>query len=72
MNESTKHLVSLLPLITMTVFNAAVFGTISVKMARKRGLRPVPAFFAGMFSSFIALFYIAMHPIIENPKTDLE
>ena len=72
MNEPTKNLLTLLPLITMIVFNAAVFGTIAVKMARKRGLRPVPAFFAAIFSSFVVLFYIAMHPITEKPKTDVE
>jgi hypothetical protein len=44
----------------------AIFGIIAVNMARKRGLRTVPAFFAGMLSSFVVLFYIAMHPITEN------
>ena len=39
-----------------------VIGFIASGMAKSRGLNPVAAFFAAFFSSFIALFYIAMHP----------
>jgi len=37
-------------------------GTIAYFMAKSRGLRTVPAFFAGFFASFIALFFIALFP----------
>jgi hypothetical protein len=37
-----------------------VIAIIAMGMAKKRGLRPVPAFFAGFFGSFLALFFIAM------------
>lgn len=72
MSESTKNILTLLPMIIMLGLNAAIFGTIAVNMARRRGLRPVPAFFAGMFSSFVVLFYIAMHPITEKQKINIE
>ncbi len=39
-----------------------VMGIIAVSMAKKRGFNTVPAFFAGFFGSFIALFFIAMFP----------
>jgi hypothetical protein len=38
------------------------FGAIAYHMAKSRGLQTVPAFFAGFFGSFIALFFIAMFP----------
>lgn len=72
MSESTKNVLTLLPMIIMLGLNAGIFGTIAVNMARKRGLRTVPAFFAGMFSSFVVLFYIAMHPITEKQKMNME
>jgi uncharacterized membrane protein (DUF373 family) len=50
-----------LPLLLISAINIA-FGVIAVSMANKRGLRPVPAFFAGLFGSFLALFIIAMLP----------
>ncbi|HYE11841.1 MAG TPA: hypothetical protein VEF53_16870 [Patescibacteria group bacterium] len=68
----SQQIITLLPMIIMLGLNAAIFGTIAVKMARKRGLRTVPAFFAGMFSSFVVLFYIAMHPITEKQKISME
>ncbi len=49
------------PMILMLVVNVVV-GIIAVSMAKKRGLNTVPAFFAGFFGSFIALFFIAMLP----------
>ena len=55
-------ILSFLPMILIFGINAAIFGTISVNMARQRGLRTVPAFWAGTFGSFFTLFYIAMHP----------
>ena len=42
-----------------------VIGIIAVSMAKKRGLRPVPAFFAGFFGGLIALFFIALTPKLE-------
>jgi|GEM_PF-2493420 hypothetical protein len=39
-----------------------IIALIASKMARNRGLLPVPAFFAGLFTSFISLFFIAMFP----------
>lgn len=55
----------LLPMILVFGFNA-IFGAIAVSMAGKRGLRTVPAFFAGFFGSFLALFFIAMFPKQQN------
>ena len=40
----------------------AGFGAIALHMAKSRGLRTVPAFFAGFFGSFVALFFIALFP----------
>ncbi len=51
----------LVPMVLMLVVNV-VIGIIAVSMAKKRGLNTVPAFFAGFFSSFVALFFIAMFP----------
>lgn len=58
-------------LILLVVFFEAVFvvgfncgmGAIAAHMAKKRGLRPVPAFFLGFFMSFVALFIVAMVPL---------
>lgn len=55
----------LLPMILVFGFNA-IFGAIAVSMASKRGLRTVPAFFAGFFGSFLVLFFIAMFPKQQN------
>lgn len=52
----------ILPLLFMAAINV-IMGIIAVNMAKKRGLRTVPAFFSGFFGSFIALFFIAMFPI---------
>ena len=51
-----------LPLLLMLVVNIVV-GIIAVSMAKKRGFSTVPAFFAGLFGSFLSLFFIAMFPI---------
>ncbi len=51
----------IIPMVLALVMNV-VFGIIAVSMAKKRGLNSVPAFFAGFFASFIALFFIAMLP----------
>ena len=45
-----------------------IIGAIGSGMAKKRGLNPVPAFFAAFFGSFVALFYIAMHPKKDSDK----
>ncbi len=50
-----------LPLMFIPLINIIV-GIIAVNMANSRGLRTVPAFFAGFFGSFISLFFIAMIP----------
>jgi hypothetical protein len=52
---------AIIPVLLGLVFNA-IIGAIAVGMAKKRGLKPVPAFFAGLFGSFLALFFIAMFP----------
>lgn len=44
------------------IFVNVIIGFIASGMAKSRGLNPVAAFFAAFFCSFIALFYIAMHP----------
>lgn len=51
----------IVPFLLGLIFNC-IMGAIAVGMARKRGLRPVPAFFAAFFASFVALFFIAMTP----------
>lgn len=58
-------LAQFLPLIILLGVNAFI-GTRAKKMAIKRGLRPVPAFWAGFFLSVGALFIIAMNPIQEK------
>jgi hypothetical protein len=40
----------------------AIFGLIAVDMAKKRGLRPVMAFFAAFFGSFVVLLVLAAMP----------
>ncbi|MHB8064864.1 MAG: hypothetical protein ACYDG2_19945 [Ruminiclostridium sp.] len=55
-------LAALLPMLLIIGINV-VFGIIALNMANKRGLRTVPAFFAGLFGSFVALFFIAMFPV---------
>jgi hypothetical protein len=67
MSEGAISIIGLfLPMILILGFNC-IFGAIAVSMARTRGLRVVPAFFAGMFGSFVTLFIIAMFP-----KKDLD
>ncbi|MHB8062995.1 MAG: hypothetical protein ACYDG2_10230 [Ruminiclostridium sp.] len=51
----------LIPILLLPLVNIVV-GIIAVSMAKKRGLRTVPAFFAGFFGSFLSLFFIAMFP----------
>lgn len=53
------------PLVIVLGFNA-IIGIIAMKMATKRGLKSVPAFWAAVFGSVAALFIIAMHPIQEK------
>jgi len=55
----------LFPLFILAVINVVV-GIIAVSMAKKRGLRTTPAFFAGFFGSFVSLFFIAMFPVRGN------
>ncbi len=55
----------LLPMMILPVLNI-IFGIIAMNMANKRGLRTVPAFFAGFFGSFLSLFIIAMFPKQQN------
>lgn len=50
-----------LPIFLLSAVNI-VIGIIAVNMAKQRGLRTIPAFFAGFFGSFLALFFIAMFP----------
>lgn len=52
---------AIIPIILGFLFNV-LMGIIAVSMAKKRNLRTVPAFFAGLFGSFLALFFIAMIP----------
>lgn len=60
-----NELFQLLPLVILLGFNA-IIGVIAMKMAAKRGLRSVPAFWSGFFATVVALFFIAMHPIQEK------
>ena len=53
------------PMIFLSFINI-IFGIIALKTAGKRGLRTVPAFFAGFFGFFLALFIIAMIPKQNN------
>ena len=59
---SILTLVSFLPFMFLLMLNV-VFGIIAVNMAKKRALNTTPAFFAGLFGSFVTLFVIAMFPI---------
>jgi len=54
-----------LPMFFLLGINIAI-GLIAVSMAKKRGLRTIPAFFVGFFGSFLSLFFIAMFPIKES------
>lgn len=56
---------ALFPLLFMLLINL-IFATIALNMARKRGLRITPAFFAGLFLGFVTLFFIAMFPKKES------
>lgn len=60
-----NELLQLLPLVILLGFNIA-FGVVAMKMAARRGLRSVPAFWSGFFTMPVALVFIAMHPIKEN------
>lgn len=55
----------LVPALIALVLNV-VFGIIAVNMAKKRGMKPVPAFFVAFFTSFIGLLIIGMFPVKEN------
>ena len=55
-------LIILLVEIVIVLGLCAGFGAIALHMAKSRGLRTVPAFFAGFFGCYIALFFIAMFP----------
>jgi len=50
-----------IPLILALVVNV-VLGIIAVSMAKKRDLRPVPAFFLGFFAGIVGLFIVALTP----------
>ena len=52
---------SVIPLLLGLVLNI-ICGIVAMNMAKSRGLNHVPAFFAGFFGSFVALFFIAMFP----------
>lgn len=53
-----------MPLLFLLAINIGI-GAIAVSMAKKRGLRTTPAFFAGFFGSFLSLFFIALFPVKE-------
>jgi len=59
-------LIQVLPLLFSFVVLNLIPAFIAMNMAKKRGLRNVPAFFAGLFASYISLFFIAMFPIRED------
>ncbi len=63
-NYSLLLAATLIPLVLMFCLNV-VFGVLALNMAKKRGLKTVPAFFAGLFGSFVSLFIIAMFPVKE-------
>jgi hypothetical protein len=68
--EITTFLVSLIfPALVIIGLNA-IFGVTAIDMAKKRGLNPVPAFFAAFFGSFVALFFIAAIPV--KPQSEAE
>ena len=50
-----------IPLVVGLIVNI-IIGVIAVNMAKKRDLRPVPAFFIGFLSGFIGLFIVALTP----------
>jgi len=57
---------SFIPIIIMGLIFNLIPAFIAMNMAKNRGLRSVPAFFAGLFASFVSLFFIAMFPKREN------
>lgn len=63
--EAAYIIAALLPMLLFLFINVIV-GVIAMNMAGKRGLRTTPAFFAGLFGSFLALFFIAMFPKKDN------
>lgn len=67
-NAPIALLTTFLPFLCILGFNC-IFGAIAVSMAKKRGLLTTPAFFAGLFGSFVSLFFIAMFPI-RDENTD--
>jgi membrane associated rhomboid family serine protease len=61
--ELTQFFASLLiPALGVAALNA-IFGLVAADMAKKRGLKPVMAFFAAFFGSFVALLLIAAMPL---------
>ncbi len=52
---------TLLPMLLFFIINI-IIGVVAVNMAKKRGFNTVPAFFAGLFGSFLTLLFIAMFP----------
>lgn len=59
----------LLLLLAITGINAIV-GVVAIGMAKKRGMLPIPAFFAGLFGSVVALLILAAIPV--KPQADGE
>jgi len=59
-------ILSIILVIIMSLIFNLIPAFIAMNMAKKRGLRSVPAFFAGLFSSFVSLFFIAMFPKKEH------
>ncbi len=55
-------LIYFVPIIIVCLIFNLIPALIGMNMAKKRGLRNVPAFFSGLFGSFISLFFIAMFP----------
>ncbi|NLG89052.1 MAG: hypothetical protein GX494_07525 [Clostridiaceae bacterium] len=53
---------SFIPVIFMGLIFNLIPALIAMNMAKNRGLKSVPAFFAGLFASFVSLFFIAMFP----------
>jgi hypothetical protein len=54
-----------IPILFLFGINGGI-GAIAVSMASKRGVTTTPAFFAGFFGSFLAMFFIAMFPKQQN------
>lgn len=51
----------ILPYLLLFLINI-MMGLVASNMAAKRGFLKVPAFFVGLFTSFLALLIIAMFP----------